>query len=158
MSSSVTNSLSISVYWLNANSYRPSLSIKIKSKLNCSIEKVTELRPKFYVLDFSLFNESKDIINIKDVDLFLTTTCLCHGCTGDKWSSAAYWTGRKPYRTCWWDNYYFDGYFFNSREYLRHSDFFFPVYVWDGSLRRPSDVVWKSAWKILSEPTFLSFY
>ena len=47
-------------------------SIKLKSKLNCSIEKVTELRPKFYVLDFSLFNGGKDIVNIKDIDLFLT--------------------------------------------------------------------------------------
>jgi hypothetical protein len=47
-------------------------SLKLKSKLNCSLEKVTELKPNFYVLDFSLFNNSKNAINIKDVDLFLT--------------------------------------------------------------------------------------
>ncbi|MBK24503.1 MAG: hypothetical protein CME70_10965 [Halobacteriovorax sp.] len=47
-------------------------SIKLKSKLTCYLEKVTELKPKFYVLDFRLFNEGKKIISINDVDLFLT--------------------------------------------------------------------------------------
>ena len=48
------------------------LSIKLKSKLICNLEKITELRPNFYVLDFRLFNESKNIISVNDVDLFLT--------------------------------------------------------------------------------------
>ena len=47
-------------------------SIKLKSKLTCYLEKVTELKPKFYVLDFRLLNEGKKIISINDVDLFLT--------------------------------------------------------------------------------------
>jgi hypothetical protein len=47
-------------------------SIKLKSGLTCNLEKITELRPKFYVLDFRVLNESKEIITINDVDLFLT--------------------------------------------------------------------------------------
>jgi hypothetical protein len=46
--------------------------IKLKSKIICSIDKVTELRPNFYVLDFSLINKTKNIISISDIDLFLT--------------------------------------------------------------------------------------
>jgi len=46
--------------------------IKLKSKLNCNIEKISELRPKFYVLDFSIFNGSEKLVKVSEIDLFLT--------------------------------------------------------------------------------------
>ena len=47
-------------------------SIRLKSKLKCNLEKITELRPNFYVLDFNLFNGGSKMIKISEIDLFLT--------------------------------------------------------------------------------------
>jgi hypothetical protein len=46
--------------------------IQLKSKLNCNLEKITEIRPNFYLLEFSLFNHSSKTISVGQVDLFLT--------------------------------------------------------------------------------------
>jgi hypothetical protein len=46
--------------------------ISLKSKIICETKSITEIKPNVYVLDFKIINQGKKVVNIKDIDLFLT--------------------------------------------------------------------------------------